>query len=238
MLLKPKITAFIVPIIFMMLFSSLSAQLSNGTLTTQEYFDLVISNLGNEASEVVDTVSPELNVVLPLEVFIVKDENGELNFDSEMLNANLDFVNGYFENIGLTFITGTVTEVPEYAYGTINDMEETTELETKYAKQDKINLFLVEEINLNNIPCYGYTFYPADTLRNVLFIRKDHVYGNCLSTLLGNYFGLLHTYDTIGEIEYVDGTNCNSSGDVICDTYADPGGLYDLVNGKCQYQGI
>lgn len=39
---------------------------------------------------------------------------------------------------------------------------------------------------------------------------------------IGHYFGLWHTHSTTNGAEYVNGTNCQSSGDILCDTPADP----------------
>ena len=38
----------------------------------------------------------------------------------------------------------------------------------------------------------------------------------------GHYFGLYHTFDTSFGIELANGSNCKTSGDLICDTPADP----------------
>ncbi len=215
---------------------TLFAQLPNGTICSQEYFDLVIGNLEDESLEILDTINPELDVNFSLEVFVIRDETGATNFTYQTLNNNLDIVNAYFHDIGLHFGIGNYTEVPEYAYSNIHDPEITEEMLVKYTVTKKINLFLVDEILLNNIPCYGYTFLPVDTIQNHVFIRKEYLYGNNLSVLLGNFFGLMHTYETVGGAEFVDGSNCDSAGDVICDTYADPGTLFnDMEN--CKYTG-
>ena len=214
-----------------------AAQPTNGTITTQEYFDEVITNHDDEKLENVDTISPELDVNLTLAVFIIKDADGNLNFERATLEDNLNIVNGYFKNIGIQFKTGSITEVPEYAYSIITDQDYTEELEVKYAVNNKINLFIVEEISHNDILFYGYTFYPTDTIRNNIFITKEQVFGNNLSALFGNFFGLMHTHDSIGSFEFVNGSNCEAAGDVICDTWADPGKLYFSVDQYCQYKG-
>lgn len=38
---------------------------------------------------------------------------------------------------------------------------------------------------------------------------------------MGHYFGLLHTFETSFGVEFVDGSNCSSTGDLFCDTPAD-----------------
>jgi len=215
----------------------INAQLPNGTLATQEYFDLVLANLSDESLEIIDTVSPELDVNLKLEVFIVLDDFGEPNFENETLISNLSIVNSFFKKIGIAYAIGNVTMVPEYEYSIMKGESEIAELDAKYSKQKRINLFLVDEIVINADSSYGFTTYPIDTIHNNIFIRKDYVFGNNLTALFGSFFGLLNTYESIGGQEFVDESNCLLAGDVICDTYADPGDLAANINDNCQYLG-
>ncbi len=233
------IRMFIMSFLSLVLLSSsfLYAQLPNGTLINQEYFDLVITNINDENLEIVDTVSPELEVNLKLEVFVVMDDQGELNFENQTLFSNLSIVNTFFKKIGLGFAIGNITLVPEYEYSILNNEIDITELEAKYSKQRRVNLFLVDEIAVNGNLSYGYTTYPLDTIHNNIFIRKDYLFGNNLTALFGSFFGLLNTYESFGGLEFVNGANCLLAGDVICDTYADPGGLQISTNDNCQYQG-
>ena len=166
----------------------------------------------------------------------MRDEFGGLNFNTDDLTVCLGILNSFFEPIGLEFIQGNITNVPEYEYSIITHPDSTEELEIKYAVEDKINLFLVDSINLQGINCYGYTFFPTEPERNFIFLRKDHILDNYLVTLMGTFFGLLFTHETLGGSEYVSGTNCATAGDYICETHADPL-LLGLVDENCLYQG-
>ncbi len=44
----------------------------------------------------------------------------------------------------------------------------------------------------------------------------------------GHYFGLYHTAETRFGAEKVDGSNCKTAGDKVCDTPADPGELFNV----------
>lgn len=213
------------------------SQLPNGTVTTQEYINEIESNQIDERLMPFDPENPDLNEILTIEVFIVRDKHGNLNFNSSDLNTSVATLNSFFANIGLEFKTSEIKDVPEYEYNIITHRDSTKEIEVKYAVEDKINLFLVDSINLHGMNCYGYTFLPTEPDRNYIFLRKDHILGNYLITLMGSYFGLLFTHETLGGSEFVSGTNCGSTGDYICDTYADPG-LFGLVDEECHYQGI
>lgn len=236
---KPAIPAILILILWSSLSSITHTQtllLPNGTVTTPEYIAEIESNLADERLMPFDPENPDYNGKLTLEVFVVKDKHGELNFSLQDFNTALDRLNNFFSVIGVEFNYDNITQVPEYEYTLITHQDSTKEIETKYAKEDKINLFLVDSINLSGAIVYGYTFYPSEPDRNFIFLRKDHLLNNYLITLMGSFFGLLFTHETLGGPEYVSGTNCAASGDFICDTYADPG-LFAMVDENCLYQG-
>lgn len=53
---------------------------------------------------------------------------------------------------------------------------------------------------------------------------------------MGHYFGLLHTFETANGFELVNGSNCGSSGDLLCDTPADGFHTYGDSSGfSCNY---
>jgi hypothetical protein len=99
-----------------------------------------------------------------------------------------------------------------------------------------INLYLVESAKTDTVPCYGFTYFPNDTLRNFIFLDKNFISGNYLITLMGHFFGLLSTHDTLGGYENANEDNCAESGDFLCDTWADPG-LFGNVDTLCTYTG-
>ena len=57
---------------------------------------------------------------------------------------------------------------------------------------------------------------------------------------IGHFFGLNHTHgpsNTELTEELVDGSNCNVTGDNICDTNADPQLSNSVVDSSCDYTG-
>ncbi|HET6348705.1 MAG TPA: FlgD immunoglobulin-like domain containing protein, partial [Candidatus Krumholzibacteria bacterium] len=55
---------------------------------------------------------------------------------------------------------------------------------------------------------------------------------------LGHYFDLFHTHETAFGAELVDGSNCSTAGDKLCDTPADPGlDPGTNVDNACNYYG-
>ena len=78
---------------------------------------------------------------------------------------------------------------------------------------------------------------PTHLRRDRIFIRNSCCEKSTFAHELGHYFSLLHTHETIFGLEYVNGSNCENRGDLLCDTPADPN-IYNLVNpNSCQYGG-
>jgi hypothetical protein len=216
--------------------SRIAGQDINGSLPDSDFISLLASNSNLEEQIQVDTLSPQLNLVLTIRPFVVVEEDGQHHFEPEALDSGINLANQYFSNIGIRFKVDEIKHIPEYEYGIISDRDSTLEMEVKYAREDYINLFLVTSINLNGTDYYGYTHFPNDTLHSDIYLCKLHASGKHLTTLLGNYFGLLNTHEVAGGIEYADQSNCAEAGDYLCDTWADPG-LSGMVNEECLYTG-
>ncbi len=91
---------------------------------------------------------------------------------------------------------------------------------TTYNVTNTCNIYINE--NPNGV-C-GYAFFPNSGPKGGgIFINKS-CYGTNSTTLIhemGHYCGLAHTFETLGGVEFVDGTNCSTAGDRFCDTPAD-----------------
>ena len=85
-------------------------------------------------------------------------------------------------------------------------------------------------------------YYPWARTRYMLMANGCMENGSTFIHEFGHYFGLLHTHGTNGNRltdELVDGSNCEISGDSICDTPADPNlGNYNTLHYDCVYRGL
>jgi Pregnancy-associated plasma protein-A len=135
-----------------------------------------------------------------------------------------------FRIIGLDTIKldATIKTLTNDAY------EQYYQISEKYDLRDTCTLYLVdnEEELCKNFACArtsGFANVISETTNSVVidkFFVDDY---KILVHEFGHYFGLHHTAEKylFGQ-EKVDGSNCATTGDRICDTPADPGELYEV----------
>lgn len=139
-----------------------------------------------------------------------------------------------FKKVNLDFAPICVSfEVCEFQYhdNYQYDMHERPldwqEMQNLYHVNKRVNFYYVKNINVPAATC-GYAGLAGigDLFDNGIVIQKT---GSCCgitskthSHELGHYFGLEHTFMDGGTNELVDGSNCATAGDGICDTPADP----------------
>ena len=227
------------PVLFIFLNLSLHisfAQLPDGTQATNSFINILLSNLSKENALKFDTSSVDFSVNLSIVTYVVKDSSGNLNIDLPSVSQSIAVANSYFKYAGIKFSLKEINYVGDYHYSYLNLDKKPTELLVKHSTANTINLYLVDEIVIDTIPYYGVSYFPDDTLSYYIFLRKNFVSGSYLSCMLGHFFGLLSTHENKNGRELVSEANCSTTGDLICDTYADPN-IFGLVDSKCLYSG-
>ena len=213
-----------------------SAQLPDGVTATQSFLDEIIKNYNDENSFSFDLNTINTQVSIPIRVQIVMNIKGFPGVNQSNMTNIVSLVNSYFKNAGIHFFIDSINYINDYNYSYITWNSLKKELLTRYAVDNRINLFLVDSIKLGSVKSYGFTYFPDMPDSNFIYLDKKYLSGNSLATMLGHFMGLLSTHEIAGGRELVTEENCNSSGDFICDTYADPG-LLDHVIDSCKYIG-
>lgn len=231
---KNKFSFILLFLILLLSNSGLMAQLPDGTVVTEDYITMVKDNLTKEEQQHINLSNRDINFKLSVNVYAVNNELGNSDVLVTQINQSFNFVNQEFARIGVEFKPGGLQIIPEYVYGLSSEKEILDEIAAKYGGKDRINLFLVDTILKDSQLFYGFTYFPDDTIRNNIFLRKDCLNGINFVAQLGHFFGLLSTHEKADGIEYVDGSNCKLSGDFICDTDADPN-IYGGVSDSCTY---
>jgi hypothetical protein len=213
-----------------------SAQLPDGVVATQSFLDEITGNYSDENSFPFDLNSVNTHNKIPIRVHIVMNIKGSAGVNQVSIYNSIRLVNTYFRNVGIQFFTDSINYINDYNYSYITSNNLKKELLVRYAVDSRINLFLVDSIKMGPFKSYGFTYFPNEADSNFIYLDKDYLNGNSLTTMLGHFMGLLSTHEYAGGRELVSENNCATSGDFICDTYADPG-LFDLVIDSCQYIG-
>lgn len=213
-----------------------SAQLPDGVTATQSFLNAIVSNYTAENSVSFDlnTINTQANI--PIRVHIIMNIKGLPGVTSGNIISSLALANSYFRNAGIHFLIDSIDYVNDYNYSYIKFNKLRKELLTKYTVRNRINLFLADSVKLGSYRSYGFTYFPDVADSNYIFLDKSYASGNSLTTMLGHFMGLLSTHETAGGRELASEKNCASSGDFICDTYADPNLFYQVAD-SCRYIG-
>lgn len=170
---------------------------------------------------------------------LVQAEPESPDFRYDQLEALVDRANLAFSASDISFyICGSpryVDGLPNYTY------RNAERLNSIHHVPNTINIYLVDGI----VPPGGgllcglakFPFQTAPEDRYLLLARDCALAIAPFIHELGHFFGLLHTHETRFGYELVNGSNCLQTGDLICDTPADP--KLNLPNSmyNCSYIG-
>ena len=193
---------------------------------------------------------PCLNKKFPVVAHVVQDSFGMANISEDLIRENMKSLDSLFAPICVSFEICEINVIPNFQYDTLNTEEEWVDLQETYHRPNRINLYFVQFIGFptenDALPACGLSTQEGITQFNTggIVMMK----GNCLQIgarslahEMGHFFGLLNTYGDGSRDELVDGSNCETTGDKICDTPADPytypdptSGYVDVENG-CRF---
>ena len=164
-------------------------------------------------------------------VHIVKDNFKNTNYNLSTLNLAISGLNNEWKPICVQFNVCDIRYIENYNFDDWDEFKLKTETLALFAEPRHINVFIVQ----NSFPNDNGGFV---TQNGVSLPNKDLIVITKTASnidwvhLFGHYFGLLNTYEPG---EKVDGSNCSTSGDFICDTPADPNGVY--ISTSCLFSG-
>lgn len=167
------------------------------------------------------------NKTFSLSIHILTDTLGNKNITDAAIQTAISNLNNYFSPICASFEICETFVHPNVRNDKVRKGIEDKEIATMYNTANTINVYFVQEFVGGENPC-GYaplgtmSTPPYTSTRDAIFILKSCVLGKTIPHEFGHYFGLLHTFDTTYGTELVNGSNCLTAGDLICDTPADP----------------
>jgi len=166
---------------------------------------------------------PCLNKRFSLRVHIADDVTGPVPFDTAAFREMVEYTNTMFEPICVSFEACEFLTVENYRYAS-HERNDASEQISIYGDPNRIDIYVPV---MDSVP----TTCGRATLNGIQMNPTSYVMvvnycisatGTTLAHELGHYFGLLHTHETSNGDELVDGSNCETAGDGICDTPADP----------------
>ena len=168
-------------------------------------------------------LNKEFSVVLHTTV----DSFGNTNItDPALITAAFDSLNAAFAPICASFKVCEERTIENFQFDTVDSLEQWEDLLVKEHQPNRINIYLVQNSLVDPIsPLEECGFATPEGIGSletggILMHKGCLVLPDALIHLMGHYFGLIHTFEGNGT-ELVDGSNCASQGDLICDTPAD-----------------
>ena len=237
-------------IIILFLSLALSAFEECGTVPDFENYQKNIKNFSVEKANIERDEMPNI-IWAPITFHIVRSDNGVGGLPPHRIDIGLsDILNAYSNSNILPYQLGNIDYIDNSDFLSIESYEEMDQLRQINVVENSINIYAVDILNNGENDLCGistFTWYNTQgiIMANSCFATSDN--HSTLAHEIGHYFNLFHTHqgsvdpDENGVIsgnstEYVDGTECSTRGDGLCDTPADPN-LSDLVGDSCEYIG-
>lgn len=166
---------------------------------------------------------PCLNRNFSIVVHIAKDSFGAPNITEAEISAKIEAIEPFFEDICVTFEICEFRYIDNFQYDDLDAGSpfNWNQLQIDHHVNSHINMFFVASIS------GGESFATQGGITQLnsggLVIKKSDGSGAIVHEM-GHYFGLYHTFEGSQSAtpELVDGSNCATTGDLICDTPADP----------------
>jgi len=215
-----------------------------GTVSTPEteaYFQEVLPQLQQIEDAYMANFSsrnPNSKSFVPIKVNILRKDNGTGGLTEAQLQDAIAEMNVFYANASLEFfICDAIRYIDDTELYNFESSEESTLTSTRDI-DNVINIYFANTVtsNTGGSLC-GYAYYPGGPER-ILMKNSCAINGSTLAHEMGHFFSLPHTHgfgNTTTEL--VNGSNCTTSGDYICDTPADPKLGYGNVSYDCAYSG-
>ncbi len=234
----------------MMLFSFLQLSAQNepqcGTVTTletEQYYNSIQNKVQQFEQEFYQKSLQRSSTAIssvPVKVHIIRTDEGLGGFTPQEIDAIINDMNTYYENAFLEFfLCEAINYIDDTEYYNFSTDEQAA-LTNANNTDNVINIYFANSVSTaDGGGLCGYAFFPGGP-EIIMMDNTCAVNGSTMPHEMGHFFGLSHTHgNTNGTLttELVDGSNCDTDGDFICDTPADPQLGFGNVNGSCNYVG-
>jgi PKD repeat protein len=189
------------------------------------------------ATEQYKTFSSEDTVYAAVKIHLIARTNGSGRISDQHIIEVMKEVNEYFApSLIQFFIFGDINHINSDAFYDFRHADEAA-IGQLHDVSNAINMYFANTVSIGSSGVCGYAYFPGGPNR-ILIANGCADYG-VITHELGHYFTLHHTHGRSNSAltdELVNGSNCATAGDEVCDTPADPN-LYGQVNSNCEYTG-
>ncbi|QDK82155.1 hypothetical protein EXU85_27510 [Spirosoma sp. KCTC 42546] len=228
--------------------SCATPQLSDDQLTRQE-------NLLAQRTRALSARRAAQVQYMPIRFHVVRRSDGTGGASVASLNQALVLLNQLYQPVGMAFYLCGAQ--PHYIDNTAlfdYDNSEESLLANANDVSYAINVYLTNTLSYGGNQATGYAYFPSSlAISNRVFVKASQVTEYTLSHELGHYFNLYHTFQsnqssTVANRELVIrpdesqqgrpfAPNCDTAGDFVCDTPADPYNRPGATVSGCTYSG-
>jgi len=163
---------------------------------------------------------------IPIAAHIVRRTNGTGGLTLEALDQGIADANVLYQNTGMVFQLLSVDYIDDDDYFmNINTSAEIDALIQENVVADAVNCYFTPTLANEDGSLCGRGSFTTSTPQGVAMNNGCMGVSDNPSTFgheLGHFFDLFHTHETGFGDELVDGSNCATTGDKLCDTPADP----------------
>lgn len=166
---------------------------------------------------------PCLNKKFTIVAHIFRDSLGNAGATEDAIRTAVEGINPFFAPICASFEICEFRYHDNWQHDVLEDPDtEHPQVLTKYHADRRINMYFITTFTSQFNHCGFATLNGIGMPNNSgIFIRKDCINARVFAHEMGHFFSLLHTFEGSGT-ELVNGDNCTTAGDGLCDTPADP----------------
>lgn len=163
---------------------------------------------------------PCLNKKFTIVSHIFPDSLGNFGVTEADIKGAIDGMNTFFKPICVSFENCEFRYHPNFQHDTIDSDNERDAIKVKYHAHNRINFYFLSRLGGTEAGLASGSI--GDPTGSGIFIVKgDGVTASVFAHEMGHFCSLAHTFEGNGT-ELVNGSNCLTEGDGICDTPADP----------------
>ncbi|MCL5129726.1 zinc-dependent metalloprotease [Algibacter sp. L4_22] len=177
---------------------------------------------------------------IPIKIHVLRYSNGTGGLNTAELENTFENLNNIFKAININFsIYEDIDFIDDNDLMNFSKGDEKT-LEIDHYTSGILNIYFAQYLtNASKSSICGYS-ENGDNKDIVVVKNNCSINDSTLIHEIGHIFSLVHTHGIDNSqltTELVDGSNCDTDGDGICDTPADPGLSYQNVDSFCNYTG-